>query len=86
MVLPEWQGRGIGSAIIHWALEHLRLDSIPVFLNAQPDGYALYKRLGWKDVENIDVDLSRWVGLNRGYGVHRTVCMIRDPSNYEDES
>ena len=86
MVLPAWQGRGVGSAIILWALEQLRLDSMPVFLNAQPDGYGLYKRFGWKDVENIDVDLSRWAGPNRGYGMHRTVCMLRDPSSESRES
>ena len=80
MVLPAWQGHGIGSAIIRWALEHLHLDQMPFWLNAQPDGYKFYKRLGWRDIDNVDIDLSKWAGPNKGYGLHRTVCMLRDPS------
>ncbi|KAI9757778.1 MAG: hypothetical protein M4579_003314 [Chaenotheca gracillima] len=79
MVLPAWQRRGVGSAMIRWAFENLRLDSMPVWLNAQLDGYPLYQKFGWKDVETIDIDLSDWAGPSRGYGQHRTVCMIREP-------
>ncbi len=81
MVLPTWQGRGVGSAIIRWALQNLHLDAMPTFLNAQPDGYALYKKFGWNDIESVDIDLSRWAGPNKGYGIHRTVCMLREPSS-----
>ncbi|KAL6714502.1 hypothetical protein ACLMJK_007927 [Lecanora helva] len=79
MILPEWQGCGIGSSIIRWALEYLRLDSMPVWLNAQPDGYKLCKKFGWKDIGNVDIDLAEWAGPNKVYGIHRTVCMLRDP-------
>lgn len=79
MVLPAYQNFGIGSAIIRWALSNLHLDSMPTWLNAQPDGYALYKKFRWRDIEAVDVDLSKWAGPNKGYGVHRTVCMLRDP-------
>ena len=66
MVLPAWQRRGVGSAIIRWALENLRLDTMPVWLNGQPDGYRLYQKFGWRDIENVDIDLSHWAGPNRG--------------------
>lgn len=80
MVLPSWQGCGVGSAIIRWALEDLKLKTMPVYLTAQPDGHRLYQKLGWKDVETVDIDLSEYAGPNRGYGMHRTVCMLREPS------
>lgn len=80
MVLPEWQGRGVGSAMIQWALKNLHLDTIPVWLCGQPDGYALYQKFGWRDIENVDINLSDWAGPDRGYGMHRTVCMLREPS------
>lgn len=80
MVLPAWQGRGVGSAIIRWAMENLHLDTMPVWLSAQPDGFHLYQKLGWTEIEDVDVDLSEWTGPNRGYGMHRTVCMLREPS------
>ncbi|KAK3166927.1 hypothetical protein OEA41_010052 [Lepraria neglecta] len=66
MVLPAWQRCGIGSAIVQWALENLRLDTMPVFLNAQPDGNRLYQKYGWLDVKNFDIDLSDCAGPNRG--------------------
>lgn len=67
MVLPAWQRRGIGSATVQWALENLRLDTMPVFLNPQPDGNRLYQKYGWLDVKNVNIDLSDWTGPNRGY-------------------
>ena len=79
MVLPAYQNLGIGSAIIRWALSNLHLDSMPTWLCAQPDGYSLYKKFGWRDIEAVDIDLSTWAGPNKGYGMHRTVCMLRDP-------
>lgn len=80
MVLPAWQGRGIGSAMIRWALQNLHLDKLPIWRNAQPDGHRLYQNFGWRDFEQVDVDLSHWAGPNRGYGLHRTVCMLRESS------
>ena len=79
MVLPSHQRRGIGSAIIEFALESLELDRLPIWLYAQPDGHNLYQKLGWKDVENVEMQLAEWAGKGKGYGLHRTVCMIREP-------
>ena len=77
MVLPAWQRRGVGSAIVQWALENLRLDTMPVFLNAQPDGNRLYQKYGWLDVKNVDIDLSDWAGPNRGYVIFfQTLSLI----------
>ena len=81
MVHPAWQRRGVGSAMIRWALEHLHLDTIPVWLFGQPDGHHLYRKFGWRDVEEVDMDLSQWAGPHRGYGLHRTMCMLREASH-----
>lgn len=68
MVHPVWQRRGIGSAMIQWAMEHIRLEMMPIWPFAQPDGSALYLRHGWRDVEDIDIDLSKWTVLAKPIG------------------
>lgn len=85
MVLPTWQRRSVGSAMITWALTNLRLKTMPVWLCAQLDGHGLYRRFGWRDVMNVEMQLDEWAGANRGYGLHRTVCMLREPDGSDDK-
>ena len=51
-------GGKVSFAIVQWALENPRLDTMPVFLNPQPDGNRLYQEYGWLDVKNVDINLS----------------------------
>ena len=37
-------GGRVSFAIVQWALENLRIDTMPVFLNPQPDGNRLYQK------------------------------------------
>ncbi|KAI4202637.1 MAG: hypothetical protein LQ350_002430 [Teloschistes chrysophthalmus] len=91
MILPRYQRQGIGTAVIAWALQHLELNEMPVFICAQPDGVRLYEKMGWREVGGLDVRLGEWGGrLERGWkgkggegegegeGVHRTACMVRE--------
>lgn len=78
MILPSNQHLGIASSIIQYAITHLHLDTLPVWLCAQPDGYHLYRKFGWRDVESVEMRLEEWAGEGRGYGSHMTVCMLRE--------
>ena len=66
--------------MIRWALEYLKLDTMPVWLASQPDGHYLYLRFGWRDVEEVNTDLSQWAGPCSGYRLHCTICMLREAS------
>jgi len=54
-VAPGWQGRGIGSALIEFGLEHARESGIAMVLETgTPHNVPLYERLGFHVVEEAD--------------------------------
>lgn len=76
-VLPAYQGRGIGSAMIRYGLTTLRLKERPMFVITTMKGRKIYEKFGWKQVDAIDVDLGARGGALEGYGMHRSLCMFR---------
>ncbi|EAS33305.3 uncharacterized protein CIMG_04329 [Coccidioides immitis RS] len=70
---PEFQGRGVGSALLKDGLAVADKYNIPVWLEASPRGYPVYKKFGFQDVEHFDLDLSKYGGST----VSRTVGMLR---------
>ena len=79
MILPAYQRKGIGSELLRWILGNTELDKWPAWLAAQPKGRELYRKFGWEDVDNFDIDLSEWADPLSGYGLHRSALMIRPP-------
>ncbi|KAI9879338.1 MAG: hypothetical protein M1830_008798 [Pleopsidium flavum] len=71
--LPSHQRRGAGTQLIKWGVDVGDKYGIPCYLEASPAGYHLYRKCGFEDVENLDMDLTKWGGK----GTHRYVCMIR---------
>ena len=63
MVLPSYQRKGIGTALMRHGFENR----------------DMYQTLGFEDVDVVDVDFSEYMGKHKGYGVHRDICMIRQP-------
>jgi GNAT superfamily N-acetyltransferase len=54
-VEPGWQGRGIGSALVEFALERVRTSGVAVILETgTPRNVPLYMRLGFHVVEEAD--------------------------------
>jgi predicted N-acetyltransferase YhbS len=54
-VLPGWQGRGIGSALIEFGLEHTRESGTAIVLETgTPRNVPLYERHGFHVVEEAD--------------------------------
>lgn len=54
-VEPGWQGRGIGSALIEFALDRARESDAAVILETgTPGNVLLYERLGFRVVDEVD--------------------------------
>jgi hypothetical protein len=49
--LPEAQRRGAASLLLQWGIERATNDRLPIFLYAEPQGYTLYKSLGFIEIE-----------------------------------
>jgi GNAT superfamily N-acetyltransferase len=65
VLLPEFHGRGIGTAILHETIERARSRGIPVHLGTHHQNRALnlYRRMGFRDVDRTDTHvLLEWRG------------------------
>jgi ribosomal protein S18 acetylase RimI-like enzyme len=65
VIAPEFQGRGIGTALLRRVQQRARDRGVPVHLGtfAQNRALALYRRLGFREVERTDSHvILRWAG------------------------
>jgi ribosomal protein S18 acetylase RimI-like enzyme len=63
VLLPEFQGRGIGSALLKMVLAEGAAKNVPIALQVLRENRAskLYSRLGFKDVSQTDTHiLMKW--------------------------
>ena len=60
VIAPEFQGRGIGTAIVREVIERARNRGVPARLGAlhQNRALALYRRLGFRDVGRTDTHIG----------------------------
>ncbi|PYH88651.1 acyl-CoA N-acyltransferase [Aspergillus ellipticus CBS 707.79] len=72
--LPEAQGKGVGTALLRWGLERVDAANARVYLEATDDGYALYRKFGWEDLEKMRMDF----GALGGQGEQTWVAMRRE--------
>ncbi len=77
MVHPSHQRKGIGGQLLAWGLANWPIRNSPIYLSAQLTGHKLYRKYGWQDVDEIILDLSEYMPPFSGYGLHKTICMVR---------
>ncbi|GKZ28031.1 hypothetical protein AbraIFM66951_004424 [Aspergillus brasiliensis] len=71
--LPEAQGKGVGTALLQWGIERADARNARVYLEATQDGYPLYWKHGWRDVQVARLDFTvfgstgsqEWVVMRR---------------------
>jgi GNAT superfamily N-acetyltransferase len=72
---PEYQGRGAGSALMDWGKQKADELRLPIYLESSRKGHLFYQKHGFKDIEVLDIDLSKFGGP-----VHKQPLMIWEPS------
>lgn len=73
--VPQYQGRGVASALLRWGMEQAAERRVGIFLEATMDGYALYCKYGWEDVCEIIMEYEPLGGR----GSQRFMLMRRAP-------
>ncbi|KAL6234524.1 acyl-CoA N-acyltransferase [Aspergillus navahoensis] len=73
--LPEYQGNGVGKALLRWGMEQADRQQRRIYLEATREGYPVYEKCGWRGVERIEIDYGRW----GGEGSQELTLMVRDP-------
>ena len=70
---PDFQGRGVGRRLCQEGLRIADGEKLPAWLEASALGRKLYKKLGFEDVQELSIDLSKY----GGEGIDHHLCMLR---------
>ena len=73
MTYPKHQRRGAASLLIKHGLALADASHLPTVLQADPDGYNIYKRFGFEDFGVWQVDLVKF----GGQGIVYNTGMVR---------
>lgn len=56
--LPEYERRGAGSKLTQWGLNRARQEHVPITLFSSPRAVTLYKKLGFREVGTVHVQVD----------------------------
>ncbi|KAI0851887.1 acyl-CoA N-acyltransferase [Daldinia vernicosa] len=68
-VHPANKGKGIGSALVESGIRHAEKIGVPLFTMAYKAGRGIYERLGFKEVERVVQDATKYGGTGE-YGAY----------------
>ncbi|CAL8581028.1 hypothetical protein XPA_006736 [Xanthoria parietina] len=74
-VLEGYRHRGAGSLLVKTLIDFADKEGLPCYLESTPKGYNMYKQLGFRDVDKLEMDLEPW---KKGLGVYKLALMYRD--------
>jgi ribosomal protein S18 acetylase RimI-like enzyme len=66
VVLPEWQGRGIGKRLMAEVLRRAERDGVMVGLESSPKGEGLYRKLGFELLGRFTNEVDALEGCDKG--------------------
>lgn len=72
---PDYQGRGAGSLLIDSIVKRADALGLPIYLESSAAGHRFYQNRGFKDIDVLEVDFTRWDGP-----LHKQPLMLREPS------
>ncbi|KAI4218912.1 MAG: hypothetical protein L6R36_008677 [Xanthoria steineri] len=75
VVLPPYQRRGLGTLLIREGLTAADGDNARTYIEASPKGLGLYQKFGWKEIDDIVIDMRP----HGGTGMASEKCLMREP-------
>ena len=77
VVLPEWQGKGVGKRLLGWGLEKADKHGLDCLVGVSEAALGLFEKLGWEQVGFAEVNVANWGGEEAKK--KRVVQCIRKP-------
>lgn len=71
---PAFQRKGLATMLLRHGTDMADAEGRKTYIEATAKGHPVYLKLGFKDIDVVTVDLSKWGGE---LGINRT--MIREP-------
>ena len=65
--------------LMKWGIDKLEEMKVPGFIVATDQGYGLYLKYGFKEIERWEFDMNQW---SPGKGMYMNVFLTRFPSSY----
>ncbi|KAL8920506.1 MAG: hypothetical protein Q9208_006256 [Pyrenodesmia sp. 3 TL-2023] len=75
IVLPPHQRKGLGTMLIREGLAAADRDNARTYIEASPMGLGLYRKFGWKEIDDIVIDMRP----HGGTGMASEKCLMREP-------
>jgi GNAT superfamily N-acetyltransferase len=74
---PAYQRRGLATKLLKHVLDMADRKGKLSYIEATDAGFPVYQRLNYKQIDLLEVDLSKWGG--KGVGLNR--IMLREPQS-----
>ncbi|KAF2135232.1 uncharacterized protein K452DRAFT_293378 [Aplosporella prunicola CBS 121167] len=74
-VKPSARGKGIGSRLMAEAFERAKTAGVLLTVSTEPAAYAFFAKLGFKETNHAEFDLSKWAPPYSGFGAFRLANM-----------
>ncbi|KAL8723887.1 MAG: hypothetical protein Q9181_007107 [Wetmoreana brouardii] len=75
IVDPAYQRKGLGSMLLREGLAAADHDNARCYIEASPKGLGLYKKHGWKECDDIVIDMREFGGTS----IRSEKCLMREP-------
>lgn len=72
---PDYQGKGLGKMLVQQGLDLADAEGKKTFLSSTEAGYEFYLKLGFKEVDVVKIDVTKWGGKEPVV----SQVMLRDP-------
>lgn len=72
---PSYQRKGLATMLLSHVLSLADAEGRKTYVESTPTGYPLYKKFGFRDIDLLRVDLSKWGGKEPGINT----IMLRQP-------
>lgn len=78
-VEPRFQRHGVGAKLVQLGFDRARAENIPFALCAEAPAHEFYVKLGFKETQRADIDLSKYAPAYSGFGIFRLTGMVWYP-------